>query len=615
MRRLAGKTVAIAGCGGVGGAAALLLARAGVGGFVLADPGRFDPPDANRQWGASAATLDENKARVYERMIREVNPEARVRVFEEGVTDESLARVLEGVDFVVDCLDVSVATPLRMRMYRDAQRAGIYCATAPIIGLGAVLMVEAPDGLGLEPLVEAFIAALRTTGKMPDGFQRACFPPHVARIEENLARGVASVSVGPAVGGSLVSAEVLAAFLHDLVPGWRRPTTLPHVVLVDLVQPTFRVAHYRELFPALRAEPPRDVDSPGPTGRAARAARLDAVGILGLGADDLRLDLLTDSHEAEVAEGGPTVSADELLPRLRLHYPFPHLELAPRGRVAEAWLAEALVTPGAKVLVNALFPTAWHHLAARGAVLRRIDHDGRLDLAAIERELDDGVAALWIELAPNASAGRPVTVEGLACAAELARRARVPLVLDACRLYTNAAALGEDVGATAAALCASADACTVGFGKEIGAPAGGLVGVRDRELAARVEHIARRMYGISLGAGARGRLARALDEDPIAAVVARHHRVRRLHEALATRGIPLAGLPGGHALFVDCPRLPGAPTAWALAEELYRVGGIRAAPNLGPPGESGERLRLAVPTGTAEAALGAVLEAFSALAS
>ncbi|MDH5493048.1 MAG: ThiF family adenylyltransferase [Myxococcales bacterium] len=56
MDLLARRCVAIAGCGGVGGATAITLARLGVGKFILADPGIFDEPDGNRQWAGSRST-------------------------------------------------------------------------------------------------------------------------------------------------------------------------------------------------------------------------------------------------------------------------------------------------------------------------------------------------------------------------------------------------------------------------------------------------------------------------------------------------------------------------------------------------------------------------------
>ncbi len=51
--RLRNATVIVAGVGGVGGIQAVTLARFGIGKMILIDPGAFDPPDMNRQYGRS----------------------------------------------------------------------------------------------------------------------------------------------------------------------------------------------------------------------------------------------------------------------------------------------------------------------------------------------------------------------------------------------------------------------------------------------------------------------------------------------------------------------------------------------------------------------------------
>ena len=49
QERLAKTTIAIAGCGGVGGVHAHTLARLGIGGFRLCDPDEFSLANFNRQ--------------------------------------------------------------------------------------------------------------------------------------------------------------------------------------------------------------------------------------------------------------------------------------------------------------------------------------------------------------------------------------------------------------------------------------------------------------------------------------------------------------------------------------------------------------------------------------
>ena len=83
---LRGKRVAIAGLGGVGGAHLLTLARLGVGKYRIADFDRFDFANMNRQAGASVSAIGLTKSQVLEDMAHDINPDAQIDVFSEGVT-------------------------------------------------------------------------------------------------------------------------------------------------------------------------------------------------------------------------------------------------------------------------------------------------------------------------------------------------------------------------------------------------------------------------------------------------------------------------------------------------------------------------------------------------
>ncbi len=89
---LRGMRIALAGMGGVGGVHMITLARLGVGAFNIADFDRFDIPNFNRQYGCNVNTIDLVKSDVMAEMALAVNPELRIRRFDEGVTDENLER-------------------------------------------------------------------------------------------------------------------------------------------------------------------------------------------------------------------------------------------------------------------------------------------------------------------------------------------------------------------------------------------------------------------------------------------------------------------------------------------------------------------------------------------
>jgi tRNA A37 threonylcarbamoyladenosine dehydratase len=182
---LAHATILIAGCGGVGGASAITLARMGVGKFILADPGFFDPPDANRQWGADLTSMGNNKAIHYAELLQNINPNIKVLVYKEGVTTQNVEELVNEADLVIDCLDVSVEMSLRAKVFSHAYKQGIFCISAPVIGFGVLQVVCNPEGETMTPFI-SFLDKILRTKKLPNLFRNAYSDIALDSIEQNL---------------------------------------------------------------------------------------------------------------------------------------------------------------------------------------------------------------------------------------------------------------------------------------------------------------------------------------------------------------------------------------------------------------------------------------------
>lgn len=139
LKTLEGKTVAIAGLGGVGGSHLLTLTRLGIGGFHLAEFDTFGLENFNRQAGANMSTLGRLKLDVMEEAARQINPELRIRRFPEGVSPENVVEFLEGVDVYVDSLDY-FAFSVRSLVFRACYERGIPAVTAGPLGMGVALL-------------------------------------------------------------------------------------------------------------------------------------------------------------------------------------------------------------------------------------------------------------------------------------------------------------------------------------------------------------------------------------------------------------------------------------------------------------------------------------------
>lgn len=106
LERLAAARVLVAGLGGVGAAAAEMLARAGVGHLVLIDSDTVSETNINRQLPALHSTVGRLKADVVAERLLDINPELDLQLIKEFINEENIPALLDsGYDYAVDAID------------------------------------------------------------------------------------------------------------------------------------------------------------------------------------------------------------------------------------------------------------------------------------------------------------------------------------------------------------------------------------------------------------------------------------------------------------------------------------------------------------------------------
>lgn len=632
---LRNKRVAIAGCGGVGGAVAITLARAGVGKFTLADPGLFDPPDINRQWAANTDSLGKNKADVYRDVLKSINPAVEITSFPEGITDANPESFMEGADILIDCLDLAVPGELRARVFRAARARGIYCISSPVLGFGTVTLIASPDGIPMEAILGGMVEDASESSSLPPGLRKFFVPELLDRTAVMLKEHrVPSISVSVTLATAICSAESLVLLLGTSFPGWRPPACLPYVHVSEPLTNTSKIVHVSELTtpPQESGRAETSVVSAAKSDRTERARNLSqaANNLMLINPAAVSMDLHSDSWseisrnpETPLPPAPPGVQVETLLHSL---YGYRYNLPVFRGRFAEGLLARVLLPKGGTVLTNALFPTTRFHLESSGAVLHELqipeaydaasEHPfkGNLDLEAVKRKLQEGpVSAVYVELCVNATGGHPVSLAHLRALRELTASHRVPLVLDACRAYENAILLREREAELAdrsltdivVAMCACSDACATSLTKDFPCRKGAFIGVNHEAMFVHLRDMVKLAYGDGLTGADRDHLATALSVPPESAAGAagRVARAGVLWKQLKSAGVPVVAPAGGHGVLVDVTALlPHLPSnqfpAEALANALYLECGMRCAPGMSTPEQlrRGQLLvRLAVP--------------------
>jgi molybdopterin/thiamine biosynthesis adenylyltransferase len=256
QQSIMGSHVAIGGVGGDGYQLGLKLARMGVGELSVAEV--FELENINRVPGATVDTVGRKKVDVFREDARKINPDIRVHIYDEGITEDNVDAFVQGTNLVLDETELT-HLELGTMLARAARRANVPDMLVMNIGFAAQVTSFHPKGKTFEDLMGIpREMPLDEVKEQPLNLAR-CVPylPPYADIQTLKAvqegAPLPSISQGVDVASAMGASQALLHMTRDIEPNRPQPVWSPRIAYMDAL--TFkadvtrfpRLSHYRYL--------------------------------------------------------------------------------------------------------------------------------------------------------------------------------------------------------------------------------------------------------------------------------------------------------------------------------------------------------------------------------
>ncbi len=208
--------VIIVGLGGVGGAAAEAVVRAGVGRVTFVDGDVFTASNLNRQILATLDTLGESKAETAVKRARRINPVISASAIARRITPEDVGQLLDGApDIVIDAIDdVKAKTALILACKQRGVTVGSSMGTGNRVHPEMLCVCDITETKN-DPLARVMRRELKKVGVTALTVVCSHELPRHPPADENGGHAPASCSFVPPVAGYLLAGAMLRALALD----------------------------------------------------------------------------------------------------------------------------------------------------------------------------------------------------------------------------------------------------------------------------------------------------------------------------------------------------------------------------------------------------------------
>lgn len=213
LDKLKKSKIIVYGIGGVGSFVVEGLVRAGVENIVLVDFDVIDITNINRQIHALHSTVGKKKIEVMKERILDINPSAKIEVFDSNELDNEENLIDNTCSYVIDAVD-NIST--KIKIIEKAKKENVRIISA--MGIGNRID---PSKLEITDISKTFMCPLAKvmrkelkTRKIKD--VKVIFSKEEA-IEHEKQNIIGSISYMPSIAGLMIAGEVIRDITNNII--------------------------------------------------------------------------------------------------------------------------------------------------------------------------------------------------------------------------------------------------------------------------------------------------------------------------------------------------------------------------------------------------------------
>lgn len=120
LNKIKRKNILVLGTGGVGGYAIETLVRSGIQNITIVDYDKIDYSNINRQVIANSNNIGNYKVNEWEKRIKEINKDIKVKKINEKITKDNINILFEdNYDYIIDACDTVIVKKLLIKLCKE----------------------------------------------------------------------------------------------------------------------------------------------------------------------------------------------------------------------------------------------------------------------------------------------------------------------------------------------------------------------------------------------------------------------------------------------------------------------------------------------------------------